>query len=304
MSGEPQNRLLQRWLPLGFSVHGFAGVLLIATAWPASWLHMGILGQYAFFPLWLGYILLADAVVFRRRGNSIITHRPLEFCGMFLASVPIWWTFEVFNTFTQNWHYLGGEQYSSWQYALVASWHFSIVVPAVFETASLVGTFNIVERFRQRTIVVLPSFSLIGLVGLGILSLGATVLWPTYAFSLTWLCLVLILDPINYRLGAPSIIVHLQRGDWRILITFGIGALICGWFWEMWNFWAYAKWEYSIPFVGFVHLFEMPLLGYGGYLPFGLEVFTAYHFLKWASLRIIGAKHDLARLSKSASEPS
>ena len=33
------------------------------------------------------------------------------------------------------------------------------------------------------------------------------------------------------------------------------------------------------PISGVRPRFEMPLLGYGGYLPFGLEVYAAYHFL-------------------------
>ena len=57
------------------------------------------------------------------------------------------------------------------------------------------------------------------------------------------------------------------------------GALVCGLFWEMWNFWTYPKWQYSISFVDFARVFEMPLLGYGGYLPFGLETYVVYHFL-------------------------
>ena len=32
-----------------------------------------------------------------------------------------------------------------------------------------------------------------------------------------------------------------------------------------------AKWKYNVPFVHRVQLFEMPILGYAGYLPFGLE---------------------------------
>ena len=52
----------------------------------------------------------------------------------------------------------------------------------------------------------------------------------------------------------------------------------------MWNFLAFAKWEYSIANVDSFPMFEMPVLGYGGYIPFGLEVFAAYHFM----LRIAG----------------
>ncbi len=39
----------------------------------------------------------------------------------------------------------------------------------------------------------------------------------------------------------------------------------------MWNMFSLARWEYTIPFVHALQVFEMPVLGYAGYLPFGLE---------------------------------
>ena len=39
----------------------------------------------------------------------------------------------------------------------------------------------------------------------------------------------------------------------------------------MWNFYSLARWEYAVPFVQRFKVFEMPLLGYAGYLPFGVE---------------------------------
>jgi hypothetical protein len=54
-------------------------------------------------------------------------------------------------------------------------------------------------------------------------------------------------------------------------VAAAMAALICGGFWEMWNFFSLAKWKYSIPFVHRYLIFEMPLLGYAGYLPFGLQ---------------------------------
>ena len=107
----------------------------------------------------------------------------------------------------------------------------------------------------------------------------AVVVWPQYAYPFTWLAVFMILDPINHLWGRPSLLGWVGRGDWRLVLALGIGALICGWFWEMWNYWAYPKWYYTIPFAEHGRLFEMPLLGYGGYIPFGLEVFAAYHFL-------------------------
>jgi hypothetical protein len=50
-----------------------------------------------------------------------------------------------------------------------------------------------------------------------------------------------------------------------------LAALFCGFFWELWNVNSLAHWEYSVPFVQRFHIFEMPILGYAGYLPFGLE---------------------------------
>jgi hypothetical protein len=47
----------------------------------------------------------------------------------------------------------------------------------------------------------------------------------------------------------------------------------------MWNYWSFPKWIYLIPYVDRPKLFEMPLLGYGGYLPFALEVYAAIQAL-------------------------
>ena len=48
-----------------------------------------------------------------------------------------------------------------------------------------------------------------------------------------------------------------------------VAALVCGFFWEMWNYWSLPKWHYSVPYVGRWHVFEMSAVGYTGYLPFG-----------------------------------
>jgi len=63
----------------------------------------------------------------------------------------------------------------------------------------------------------------------------------------------------------------MAAGDWSGAVAAALAALVCGGFWEMWNYFSLAKWEYSIPFVQRFQIFEMPLLGYAGYLPFGLE---------------------------------
>ena len=47
----------------------------------------------------------------------------------------------------------------------------------------------------------------------------------------------------------------------------------------MWNSLSYPKWVYVVPWVDYLHVFEMPLLGYGGYLPFALELYALYHLV-------------------------
>jgi hypothetical protein len=263
------------------------GLILIGVAWPASWLHAGPIGEFAFFPLWFGYILVADALVFRRKGSSLLSRNSFAFGGMFLASIPLWWAFEGFNHFTQNWSYLGAEEYSTLSYLLISSWSFSIVIPAVFETAELVGSFGILARFRHGPVLPVSNRLLALSMALGVVSIFAMAVWPQNAYPGAWICLLLVLDPINYRRGSPSLIAWLRRGDWRLVVALGAGALICGLFWEMWNYWAFPKWQYSVPYVGFAKVFEMPLLGYLGYLPFGLETYAAYHFLSGMSGRAL-----------------
>jgi hypothetical protein len=46
----------------------------------------------------------------------------------------------------------------------------------------------------------------------------------------------------------------------------------------MWNYKSLSHWEYALPFVHRFKIFEMPLLGYAGYLPFGLECLAVVQF--------------------------
>ena len=257
----------------------WVGLILIAAAWPLDWLLPGLRTQFLFFPLWLGYALTVDGFVLLRKGTSLLTRSRRAFAGLFAVSAPAWWLFEVINWRTQNWNYQGREFFTDWQYFLLASLSFSTVMPAVFGTAELVGTFEWVRQMKPgpRVIVARQNagwFMLGGLVMLGLL-----IALPRYFFPLVWISIVFILEPINVWLGNRSLAGPLKHGDWRPVIALWVGTLTCGFFWEMWNFFSYPKWIYHVPFVDFAHIFEMPLLGYGGYLPFGMELFALYHLV-------------------------
>jgi hypothetical protein len=91
---------------------------------------------------------------------------------------------------------------------------------------------------------------------------------------LVWLSIVFLLEPINLWLGRGHFLQHLRQGDWRMVASLSLGALICGFFWELWNYYSWPKWIYHTPGAEFFHIFEMPLLGYGGYLPFAWELYA------------------------------
>jgi hypothetical protein len=103
--------------------------------------------------------------------------------------------------------------------------------------------------------------------------------WPDLFFPLVWTAVYCLIEPLNVRLGNRSLLDDLARGDWRPVIALGGGCLVCGFFWEMWNFLSYPKWIYRIPFADWLPLFEMPLAGYLGYLPFSWELFALYHLV-------------------------
>jgi hypothetical protein len=285
--------------------HLLFGLALIGVFWYASWSRLGVLGEYSFFPLWLGYILTVDALVKWRKGTSLLTRSPCEFAALFILSAPVWWLFEGQNNFVLNWHYIDTQEFSFWRALLIGSVDFSTVIPAVFETTELVASFRFVERCRaDRTFNLSPLLPW-GLMYVGAFSFVAVMLVPQFAFPLTWVWLVLIVDPLNYLRGRASLLGQIGNGDWRLVIALALAATICGFFWEMWNYFAMPKWYYTVPFVGFLKIFEMPLLGYGGYVPFAWELYALYHLFwgRWGHPTVaFSFDQEVARSKSHSSE--
>lgn len=267
-------RSTQRW-----PAHGWLGLALVIVFWALNWSLSGLRTHWGFFPLWLGYCLTVDALVLRRKGASLLTRSPRAYVGLFIISAPSWWLFELLNWRTQNWYYDGRQYFSNLEYAVLASLSFSTVMPAVFGTAELVSTFDWLKRLRSGPRVAPTRATLLGVSIAGWLTLALLLRWPLYFFPFLWLSVYFILEPINVWRGNRSVARYTAEGDWRPVLALWVGCLICGFFWEMWNFFSYPKWIYQVPFVDFLHIFEMPLLGYGGYLPFALELFALYHLV-------------------------
>ena len=278
-----------------FPIYGWLGLALNLLAWSSSWLRVGP-WNYTFFALWFGFILFLDGLNYARKGHSPLTRSKIGFAVLFAASIPFWWSFEFLNIPTQNWHYLVDQYYSPLAFFLLATLNFSTVLPAVMEIAEFLTSFPGL-RPRLRPDEVGPRLSVpwaIALFSLGILCVVLPFLFPHYAFPVIWLCLLFLLDPINNLARQKSVVAHWQAHDWRFFIAIPASAFICGFFWEMWNYLALPKWIYTIPFLNAspallpAHLFEMPLVGYTGYLPFALELFAMYQFV----LLLTGRRKD------------
>jgi len=74
---------LTRHEQASWPARGWAGLILVAVCWPLNWMLPGVRTAYLFFPLWLGYILVVDALVQVRTGDSIWTRSRRSFVLLF-----------------------------------------------------------------------------------------------------------------------------------------------------------------------------------------------------------------------------
>ena len=267
-------------LALTFPWYGWLGAAMALLGWILNWTLLGLRTYWAFFPMWLGYCLAVDALVRKRTGTSLLARSARQYAGLFLISAPVWWLFEAINLRTQNWVYLGAENFTSLQYAFWTTLSFSTVVPAVFGSAELVASFGFLRRLRPGPRLGTNLRTTLPFFAAGWLMLAATLAWPAVFFPFAWICLYFIIEPVNIWIGNRSLADWTRSGDWSPVLALWLGVLLTAGFWEMWNFLSYPKWIYHVPWGDWLHVFEMPLLGYGGYLPFSLELFALYHLIE------------------------
>lgn len=260
-------------------VHGWFGFGLIIVFWIFNWSLTGVRTHWGFFPLWLGYCLAIDGLVFWRTGTSLLTRSPRKYVGLFLVSAPVWWIFELLNMRTQNWTYPGAEMFSPMAYAFLTTLSFTTVIPAVFGSAEFFASFDFVRRLKPGPVVGTDKRTVLPFFIFGWIMLVVMLIWPKIFFPFLWLSLYFILEPINLWSGNRSLAHWTEKGDWRPIISLWLGVLLTAFFWEMWNYFSYPKWIYHIPWGDGLRIFEMPLLGYGGYLPFALELYALYHLI-------------------------
>ena len=276
-------------------LHGIIGLVLIILTELNFYFKIEPFAYWYFPLIWTGYILFIDAIVYKLKGNSLLINRPGKFIFCAVLSLIAWWIFEIINFQIGNWsyHVSSAIQVIPWQQELSKHLSFATVIPAVFETADLLFTLHSFDKTHLQKKHKISKTLLYTFIILGLISLTLPLLLPNIFYPLIWLSFFFFLDPINYMNKQPSLIQHWKDSKLKIPLTFAFASLICGFLWEFWNYWAVRKWIYHIPYVDFFKIFEMPILGYLGYLPFGLELFAIVIFANYIIKRYIGRTYSL-----------
>ena len=255
---------------------GWAGLALMLVSWFLAWNRFSWLGdsqRMTFTPIWVGYILFINAWTFRREGQCLLSQDRSYFLFLFPLSSLFWWYFEYLNRFVQNWFYIGVSDFGPFEYSLLASLAFSTVLPAVMSTqewlrsiftlADLPVQINWKKDLNRSLAIASLLLSSVALILLGVV--------PNLLFPFLWFAPLLLLFSLQGVRGEPDLVRELRQRGWQTVYLPALAALQCGILWELWNYYSMAKWVYEVPFVDRFKVFEMPVAGFTGYLPFGIE---------------------------------
>lgn len=259
-----------------FPIWGVVAFLLLIIFWILAWNRFtwyASLQLYTFTPLWLCYIIIVNAITTYRTGHCLLIKQPSYILGLFVLSSIFWWYYEYLNGFIKNWYYIGIDQLTTNEYVFHSTIAYATVLPAVMSTIELLNTLPRLNlpfsNFRSWKLSYPKAWAIANYIG-GCVVLGMAALYPEQLFMLVWIAPLFIIVGARYMLGHTTLFSLLAKSDWRPVILPAIAALICGFFWELWNSQSFVHWEYNIPYVDSYLLFEMPVIGYAGYLPFGL----------------------------------
>lgn len=256
----------------------YAGLLLGMFGFVGNYFGIEPIHNLFYLFAWWAYIFIVDAVIYRIKGDSLIASRTGEFFHLFVWSAFIWSLFELANLRLQNWHYMyvPSDRTLRWTGYVIA---YATVLPGLFETMELLETCGLFRNLKAgRRLAVTPAL-LRKFTAAGWLLLALPLAFPRYFFALIWVAFIFLAEPLNYRLGLRSLLKELERGDRRRLYLLLSAGLVCGFLWEFWNFWSGAKWIYTVPLVGNLKLFEMPVAGYLGFPVFAVECYAMYNLI-------------------------
>jgi hypothetical protein len=225
--------------------------------WGTEWR----LNPLSFTLMWSGAAVVMWSLS-RRGYPGVVRHIVLA-----AISMPVWWWFELVNERVRNWEYDYPFRYTQVEWAVLSTLAFATVIPAIAAAHQLVITASTAQSSRSP-----DRWFARREIGLGLLLQALVFVYPTQLYPLVWVAPFLVTDGLVALLGGRSMVADLIRRRWKEALLVGAAGLLCGFLWEFWNFYATPKWVYHIPLLGFGKIFEMPVLGYGGYIPFAWSI--------------------------------
>ena len=261
--------------------HGWVGLALLLVSEILMFRRVEFFAVY-FTPLaWTGYILILDAWLQRRRGRSWMASNPGLFIVMLVYSVIVWALFEAYNLIMNNWYYVGLPESMALRITGYV-WAFATIFPGILYTSELIDSFGVFRRVKLRPATISPR-TLVAWFVVGLIFVVGPLLTPPhvarYLIAPVWVGYVLVLDPVLGLAGGESLFVRLRNGDIQKLLSLFLAGLVCGILWEFWNYWAGTKWIYNVPYLQRPKVFEMPLAGFLGFMPFAVEVYAFWQLL-------------------------
>ena len=259
------------------NIHGIIGLGILILAEVMMLRRVEPFYSWFYCFAWWSYILIADSLIHRIKGNSLLMNRTKEFILLIPWSIAVWLFFELVNLSLKNWYYINipREPVMRWIGYMVA---YSTVLPGIFETTELLESLGL---YRGISVPAIPEsqkwYIPFWTVGASFLVLPITL--PEYCFPLIWGSFVFLLEPVNHRFGGKSLMRDWERRDPSKFLLLLTAGLACGLFWEFWNSWARSKWVYTVPFFDELKGFEMPFLGFLGFPPFAVECYVIYNFI-------------------------
>lgn len=271
------------WLGLGILI--VSQTLLILGIHPVAELFTPI--------MWTAYILFLDGWIWARGHKSYFKDEKLQWPMLALFSVLIWVMFEVFNFSLKAWWYENAPSNLAMRELLYA-WAYATIIPAMLRTRSLFTTFDLFHASHPWKIKFTPFWLAISfIVGLAFTFMPVMFDYPTsnLLIPFVWLGLIFLVEPINYRIGAPSVFYDIEQGKISFLLQLLAAGFICGLLWESWNGEAFRHqgiiWRYNLNPIYWrlsleQHIGQMPLLGFLGYPPFIWECYALWELIRWS----------------------
>jgi hypothetical protein len=267
------------------------------------------LNDWSLLPLWWGFILVMDGLVYHRNeGRSLFATATTELIAMGVLSISGWLIFEYFNFFIRlNWYYPLAGLISHDKFLIYAVLGSSAFIPMAFEWYQFLCTFpGLAVKYKFGPKVQWSANLRIGIMIVAFAGLVASAFFPDQLFFVVWLSPMIIMTIGLGLLGIWTPFTSIKKnGDWSFLLVFAPTFLFQGFFVEGANWLSVPHdssglihgynpgyWTYVIPYVNQLHIFEMPLLGYLGYLPF--SVYCWIWFIAMAFLMDIPTTFSLS----------